>query len=181
MAKKEQRNRGILPSPTNALLSTGYAELLDDLKGRVRTAQVRAAVAVNAELIRLYWDMGRAIVERQQRDGWGTAVVVRLATDLQVAFPGRHGLSPRNVWRMRAFYLAYALAPAVEPLRKSPDPVLPQAVAESPGGTTRSWWSRSKTRPAGSGTPRPPRSSAGPGPSWSTRSTPTPTAARGGR
>lgn len=134
MAKKKQPDRGTPPSPANALLPTGYAELLDDLKGRVRSAQLRAAVSVNAELIRLYWDIGRAIVGRQQRDDWGNAVVDRLATDLQTAFPGRHGFSPRNVWRMRAFYLAYAPVPAVEPSREPVEPVLPQAVAEIPWG-----------------------------------------------
>ncbi len=134
MAKKKPPDHSVAGTPTNALLPTGYAALLDDLKSRVRSAQLKAAVSVNAELIRLYWDIGRAIVERQQGDGWGSAVVDRLATDLQVAFPGQHGFSPRNVWRMRAFYLAYAPAPAVEPSRNSADPVLPQAVAEIPWG-----------------------------------------------
>jgi len=97
----------------------GYGELLEDLKSRIQGAQVRAAVAVNRELIGLYWDVGRAIVERQQRQEWGSSVIERLSRDLQAAFPGARGFSPRNLWRMRRFYVAYA------------DPAfLPQPVAE---------------------------------------------------
>ncbi len=75
------------------------------LKERIRSAQLRAAQAVNRELIELYWQIGRSIVERQRSDGWGKSVVERLAKDLQAEFPGMSGFSPRNVWRMRAFYL----------------------------------------------------------------------------
>jgi predicted nuclease of restriction endonuclease-like (RecB) superfamily len=91
-----------------SLLPVGYGELLEDLKSRVRTVQVKAAVAVNRELIQLYWDIGRLIVERQQQEGWGTSVIDRLASDLQKAFPGLKGFSPSNVSRMRAFFLAYS-------------------------------------------------------------------------
>lgn len=59
------------------------------------------------ELIQLYWDLGRRIVERQETAGWGRAVVERLADDIQKAFPGLGGFSRTNVFRMRAFYLAY--------------------------------------------------------------------------
>lgn len=88
-------------------LPAGYAELLDDLKSRVRSAQLKAAVSVNRELIQLYWDIGRLIVERQGREGWGTGVINRLASDLQRAFPGLQGFSPSNISRMRAFFVAY--------------------------------------------------------------------------
>jgi predicted nuclease of restriction endonuclease-like (RecB) superfamily len=92
--------------PQNAL-PAGYAELLEGLKDRIRHAQVRAAVAANRELVRLYWDIGRAIVERQRVEGWGRGVVARLSADLQREFPGVGGFSPQNVWYMRAFYLAW--------------------------------------------------------------------------
>ncbi len=92
---------------TKSGLPAGYDELLDDLKSRVRSAQLKAAVAANRELIQLYWDIGRLIVERQEREGWGTSVIDRLAADLQKAFPGLKGFSPSNVSRMRAFFLAY--------------------------------------------------------------------------
>jgi predicted nuclease of restriction endonuclease-like (RecB) superfamily len=100
----------ILAQPVRELaaLPSGYAELLADLKRHIGTAQVRAAVAVNRELVELYWRIGREIVERQEREGWGKGVIERLARDLQVAFPGLQGFSPSNVWRMRAFFLGHA-------------------------------------------------------------------------
>ena len=94
-------------APASSALPAGYGELLEDLKTRVRAAQLTAAVTVNRELIQLYWDIGRLIVERQQREGWGTSVIDRLASDLQKAFPGQKGFSPSNISRMRAFFLTY--------------------------------------------------------------------------
>jgi predicted nuclease of restriction endonuclease-like (RecB) superfamily len=127
--------RDLAPA-SEAALPQGYRELLEDLKGRVRTAQLKAAVAVNREMIQLYWDIGRLIVERQEREGWGKGIVDRLAEDIQKAFPGLKGFSPSNVWRMRSFYLAYTkevtnLAQAVRDLDGQS---LPQAVAEVPWG-----------------------------------------------
>lgn len=87
---------------------TGYAELLDEIKGRIRSAQIKAALSVNRELIELYCCIGRDIVQRQEREGWGEASVVdRLASDLQRAFPDMSGFSARNIWRMRAFHLVW--------------------------------------------------------------------------
>jgi predicted nuclease of restriction endonuclease-like (RecB) superfamily len=85
-------------------------------------------------MIRLYWDIGREIVQRQEREGWGKGIVDRLAADLQRAFPGIEGFSPRNVWRMRAFYLAYT--PEVANLTQAASDLdgvsLPQVAAEIP-------------------------------------------------
>ena len=64
-------------------------------------------LSVNRELIQLYWDIGRLIVERQEQAGWGQSVLERLADDLQKALPGVGGFSRSNVFRMRAFYVAY--------------------------------------------------------------------------
>src|SRR5690348_8647337 len=126
--------RGDLVPRSDTGLPPGYAELLDDLKGRVRTAQLKAAVAVNRELVQLYWDIGRLIVERQEREGWGKAIVDRLAGDVQNAFPGLQGFSPRNVWRMRALYLAYTKEVTIlpQPAAELAGSNLPQAVAEIP-------------------------------------------------
>ena len=99
--KADSPHRGELVPQPGPGLPPGYTELLEDLKGRVRTAQLKAAVAVNREMIQLYWDIGRLIVERQEREGWGKGIVDRLARDIQKAFPGLQGFSPRNVWRMR--------------------------------------------------------------------------------
>src|SRR5882724_6068896 len=76
-------------------LPDGYGTLLQDLKERIQNAQLKAAVAVNRELILLYWDLGARIIARQNAEGWGTKVIDRLAGDLHAAFPSRKGLSGR--------------------------------------------------------------------------------------
>lgn len=116
----------------SAALPPGYAILLADLKARVRSAQLRAAVSVNGELIVLYWDIGKAIVEAQKTKGYGKLVVERLAADLQNAFPGIKGFSPQNVWFMRSFFLAWsAVAPILsQPVRESERAKLSQPVRE---------------------------------------------------
>lgn len=85
----------------------GYDEFLTDLKGRIRSAQVKAALAVNRELVLLYWQIGRDILARQQDQGWGAKVVDRLSRDLRAAFPEMKGFSPRNLKYMRAFAAAW--------------------------------------------------------------------------
>lgn len=85
----------------------GYASLLAELKERIRTARLKAAVAVNQELILLYWSIGRDILERQNAEGWGARIVDRLAADLRRDFPEMTGLSPRNLKYMRAFAEAF--------------------------------------------------------------------------
>ena len=93
--------------PTS-LAPADYAALLGDIKQRVRHAQTRAMLAVNAELIRLYWDIGALIHARQQQEGWGAAVIPRLARDLHNELPEEKGFSERNIKRMLAFYREYA-------------------------------------------------------------------------
>jgi predicted nuclease of restriction endonuclease-like (RecB) superfamily len=85
----------------------GYDNFLSELKTRISHAQLRAAVAVNKELVLLYWQIGRDILTSQQEQGWGAKVINRLATDLQQAFPEIKGFSPRNLKYMRAFAQAY--------------------------------------------------------------------------
>jgi predicted nuclease of restriction endonuclease-like (RecB) superfamily len=84
-----------------------YPSLLANIKQRIRTAQVRAAFSANAELIRLYWDIGRAIAQRQQREGWGSGVIPRLARDLRDELPEVKGFSERNIKLMTQFYRQY--------------------------------------------------------------------------
>jgi predicted nuclease of restriction endonuclease-like (RecB) superfamily len=90
-----------------AQLPAGYAELLESLKARIREAQVRAALSVNRELVLLYWHIGREILQRQEREGWGAKVIDRLALDLRREFPEMKGFSPRNLKYMRAFAEAW--------------------------------------------------------------------------
>ncbi|RYF80840.1 MAG: DUF1016 domain-containing protein [Comamonadaceae bacterium] len=86
---------------------TGYADWLAELKGRIHTAQQRATLAVNRELVLLYWQIGRDILARQAAQGWGAKVIERLAHDLRAAFPDMKGFSPRNLKYMRAFAEAW--------------------------------------------------------------------------
>ena len=79
-------------------LPADYVEFLESLKTRVRQAQTKAMLSVNHEMIALYWDIGRRIVERQEREDWGRAIVERLADDMQSAFSGMGGFSRTNVF-----------------------------------------------------------------------------------
>jgi len=104
-----------------------YATLLADIKQRVRRAQVRAMLAVNAELIRLYWDIGRVIDERQQQEGWGAGVIPRLARDLHNDLPEEKGFSERNIKQMLAFYREYAqLSFVQQPAAQFQNPAKPR-------------------------------------------------------
>ena len=85
----------------------GYAALLSELKARVRATQVRAARAANTEVARLYWSIGRDILDRQRADGWGARVVDRLSADLRREFPGVRGFSRRNLLYMRSAATAW--------------------------------------------------------------------------
>jgi predicted nuclease of restriction endonuclease-like (RecB) superfamily len=95
---------------------TNYQELLIEVKERIRSAQYAALKAVNHELIALYWDIGRLIVDRQQTAGWGKSVVEQLAQDIQSEFPGISGFSIRNLWNMRNFHLTYSQDAKLQPL-----------------------------------------------------------------
>jgi predicted nuclease of restriction endonuclease-like (RecB) superfamily len=86
---------------------SGYEEFLHKLKAQIQSAQIRAALAVNRELVILYWQIGREILTRQQIQGWGAKVIDKLAQDLQRSFPEMKGFSPRNLKYMRSFAEAY--------------------------------------------------------------------------
>lgn len=105
------------PTPKASLSNPAeYPRLLSAVKERIRSAQYEALKAVNKELVGLYWDIGRMIVERQDVEGWGKAVVDQLAADVQAAFPGITGFSRRNIFYMREFYLLYRDDMRVQPL-----------------------------------------------------------------
>lgn len=101
----------------------GYGDWLTDLKGRIHNAQQRATLAVNRELVLLYWQIGHDILTRQVQQGWGAKVIERLAQDLRAAFPAMKGFSPRNLKYMRAFAEAWPEAEFVQ-----------QAAAQLPWG-----------------------------------------------
>jgi len=126
-----------------------YRAFLSGIKNRITIARIQAARSINRDLIDLYWDMGRGIVEKQSTKGWGDSVVQKLSRDLQREFPSMTGFSARNIWDMRRFYLAYCepeiLRQAVAVFKKNdivnkhlwgeaPEEILRQLVAEIPWG-----------------------------------------------
>lgn len=113
----EQCPTSILPAPA------GYADWLSELKTRIQTARQHAALAVNRELLQLYWQIGNDILARQHREGWGTKVIERLAHDLRNLFPEMKGFSRANLMSMRAFAEAWPKAEIVQ-----------QAVGQLPWG-----------------------------------------------
>ncbi|MFH1709065.1 MAG: DUF1016 N-terminal domain-containing protein [Planctomycetota bacterium] len=128
-------------APT-VITSPEYRQFIEDLKARVNSSRISAARAVNRDLILLYWDIGRGIVEKQQTLGWGESVVEMVSADLRRAFPRMTGFSPRNVWAMRRLYATYTapeiLAQVVrENDHGAPNHILPQVVAEIPWGHHR--------------------------------------------
>ncbi len=126
--------------PATSNMPPGYVSVLAELKARIGSAQRRAALSVTRELITLYWHVGATIVRRQENKAWGDAVVERLAHDLRAAFPDLEGFSRRNIWRMRAFFLAWSRRgeklpqPVAESRANGAAQKLPQPVAEIPWG-----------------------------------------------
>src|ERR1017187_6581951 len=130
------RARGQMTMTSQISVPTGYHELLKELKGRIRSAQVRAGLAVSQELVLLYWSIGRDLSQRFAAEGWGTKINERLARDLQAEFPGVEGFSPRNFRYMRALAEAW------------PEPeILQQLIAKLPWGHNLRVLDRIKDRP----------------------------------
>lgn len=88
-------------------LDKNYISFLNTIKAKILSARIRAYRGLNRELIKLYWDLGKTIVERQKQYGWGQSIVERLSKDLRHEFPNTGGFSDRNLWDMRRFYDAY--------------------------------------------------------------------------
>lgn len=133
MSKMKKSSQELAITKTSALPTT-YPIFLSQLKERIQQARVKAALSVNRELIFLYWEIGKAITERQKNEGWGKSIVDRLSSDIQRAFPGIEGFSPSNIWRMRSFYLAWTDVNLARPVRELRDiPNLAQLVQELDG------------------------------------------------
>ncbi|MGO8749588.1 MAG: PDDEXK nuclease domain-containing protein [Thermoguttaceae bacterium] len=109
-------SKSLSPSPAD------FSRLLKEVKARIQQSQMRAILAVNAELVRLYWDIGRMIDQRQKQEGWGAAVIPRLARELRSELPEVKGFSERNIKSMLAFFREYPDPPAI----------VQQAVAQLP-------------------------------------------------
>jgi predicted nuclease of restriction endonuclease-like (RecB) superfamily len=110
-----QREDASFPLPPSRLeLPGGYDDLLGEIKRRIQTERLRTVMAANSAMVLLYWDIGRLILERQEREGWGAKVIYRLAADLHAAYPDMSGLSPRNLKYMRSFAAAWPDAAIVQ-------------------------------------------------------------------
>ena len=119
----------------------GYTDWLQELKGRIHNAQQRAALAVNQELVLLYWQIGQDILARQAQQGWGAKVIDRLAHDLRTDFPDMKGFSPRNLKYMRAFAEAWPdLQFVQEVLAQLPWYHQIALLDKLPGPETRRWY-----------------------------------------
>ena len=93
-----------------------YRAFIAEIKERIRASRYEALKSVNRELINLYWDIGKSIVEQQEKHGWGKSIVENLAGDLQKEYPGIRGFSVGNLWRMRNFYSKYHPIPKLAPM-----------------------------------------------------------------
>ncbi len=98
------------------LISKDYKTFLLEIRDKIRSSQYQALKSVNKELIRLYWEIGKSIAEKQSKYNWGKNIVQNLSQDLQKEFPGIQGFSDRNLWRMRNFYLKYSENEKLPPL-----------------------------------------------------------------
>jgi len=116
MTNKKIPGKKLAPTAQEIGAGKDYPALLAEVKARIQSAQYAALRAVSQELVGLYWDIGRLIVERQQSAGWGKAVVERLAADLRADFPGTGGFSASNLWRMKGFFETYRGAAKLAPL-----------------------------------------------------------------
>ncbi len=118
-----------------------YTDLLGLIKERIRRGQTRAVFAANAEMISMYWDIGRLLHERQQKEGWGAAVIPRLSRDIRNEISEVKGFSERNIKRMLAFYREYSTVGEIVPqpvAQKTSDAKVPQAVAQISADVLRS-------------------------------------------
>lgn len=107
--------------------STQYNKWFETIKQKIRSAQLKAAISVNTQLMELYWDLGKDIVQKQNEANWGDAVLEQLATDLKISFPDINGFSRRNLYAIRQWYLFYS----------SVSEFMPQLVAQIPWGHNR--------------------------------------------
>ena len=109
---------------TDITRHTDYRQAIAAIKQRIQASQTRAVLAVNAELLNLYWDIGRQLDAWQRERAWGSAMVEQMALDLQASYPGIKGFSRTSLFAMRQFYAFFS--PQFE--------VIPQPVGQMPSG-----------------------------------------------
>jgi predicted nuclease of restriction endonuclease-like (RecB) superfamily len=93
---------------SDLLKNTDYKNWLVDLKSTIQQRQIKAALAVNSELILLYWELGKQIAQKQENTKWGTGLIEQISKDLRIAFPDVNGFSKSNLYSIKIFYLTYS-------------------------------------------------------------------------
>ncbi len=104
-----------------------YKNWLKSLKHKIKSAQLKAAVTVNTQLLELYWDLGKDIAQKQQEANWGDAILEQLSIDLRLAFPDMKGFSRRNLYAIKQWYSFFS----------TESEFVPQPVAQIPWGHNR--------------------------------------------
>jgi predicted nuclease of restriction endonuclease-like (RecB) superfamily len=104
--KRDDASFPVAPLPSE--MPAGYTAALGEIKQRIQEERLRTIMAANSAMVMLYWDIGRLILDRQEKEGWGAKVIDRLSADLRDTYPDMKGLSPRNLKYMRAFAAAWA-------------------------------------------------------------------------
>ena len=108
LSRGKTKESGLFPiSPSNLDLPNRYLSFLSKLKERIHKERLRVILSSNSKLILLYWDIGKMILSRQEKEGWGAKIIDRLSYDLKQEFPDMKGFSPRNLKYMRAFTSAF--------------------------------------------------------------------------
>ena len=124
------------------ILDNEYKELLKEIKEKIRSAQIRAAVSVNTEVIKLYWDIGKRIIERQQKAKWGDKFLENLSHDLKNSFPETQGFSVTNLKRMRKFANCYhEMAIGAQSVHQLPWSQIILLIERLNGKSEREWYS----------------------------------------
>ncbi|MEU8709333.1 PDDEXK nuclease domain-containing protein [Streptomyces sp. NPDC048565] len=124
----------VMPAQSRTELPSGFYEMLDDLKSIVRGAHVRAQLKVNTEMLQMYWEIGRTILERQGEERWGSKVIDRIATELRTEFPNQRGFGARNLQYMQQMARTWA------------EQFAQQAAAQLPWGHLQLLMDKCKTR-----------------------------------
>lgn len=107
-----------------------YLHWLQHLKDRIRSSQIKAAIKVNTELLNLYWDLGREIIEKEKETKWGNKFIEQLSKDLLTEFPDMKGFSATNLYYIKRWFLFYNNSDIIGP--QAVAQILPQVVAELP-------------------------------------------------
>lgn len=100
----------------NKIIKNEYIYFVEEIKEKIRLTQYETLKIVNTSLINLYWNIGKEIYIKQQKNGWGKAIVEELAKELKKEFPKVKGFSARNLWNMRNFYIEYKSNEFLQPM-----------------------------------------------------------------